>query len=147
MVDTTTLTPSKMDKEHFTTVYFQRFKAFRDYSITLRRFNILVGPNNAGKSTILGAFRILAEGIRKARSRNPTLVPGPAGETWGIMWSSKVFQLRQRMYSSTTMNQDQQPSGLGYPMVMNLFFFSRSEVHVIFTATPKPKRFSLVHNS
>ena len=74
---------NNMDKGHFTSVHFQRFKALRDYSITLRRFNVLVGPNNAGKSTILGAFRILAEGIRKARSRNPTLVPGPAGDTWG----------------------------------------------------------------
>lgn len=72
-----------MDSDHFTSVYFHRFKAFRDYSISLRQFNILVGPNNAGKSTILGAFRILAEGMRKARSRNPTLVQGPDGHTWG----------------------------------------------------------------
>lgn len=35
------------------------------------RFNILVGPNNSGKSTILGAFRILSEGIRRARARKP----------------------------------------------------------------------------
>src|SRR5207247_6306779 len=40
-------------------------------------FNVLVGPNNAGKSTVLGAIRILAEGIRKARSRNPEFVRGP----------------------------------------------------------------------
>jgi len=72
-----------MDKEHFTSVHFHRFKAFRDFSITLRRFNILVGPNNAGKSTILGAFRILSEGMRKARSRNPAPVPSPYGQSWG----------------------------------------------------------------
>lgn len=67
----------------FTSVRFHRYKAFRDYSLTLGRFNILVGPNNSGKSTILSAFRILSEGIRKARSRNPTMVPGPHGRTRG----------------------------------------------------------------
>ena len=69
--------------EHFTSVRFHRYKAFRDYVISLDRFNVLVGPNNSGKSTILGAFRILSEGIRKARSRNPTMVPSPHGQTRG----------------------------------------------------------------
>ena len=73
------------DQEHFTSVRFNHYKAFRTYSISLHRFNILVGPNNCGKSTILGAFRILAEGMRKARSRNPTFVPGPDGETRGYL--------------------------------------------------------------
>jgi hypothetical protein len=44
---------------------------------------VLVGPNNAGKSTILGGFRILAEAIRKARAKNPTVVEGPHGTTRG----------------------------------------------------------------
>jgi energy-coupling factor transporter ATP-binding protein EcfA2 len=66
-------------QEHFTSVRFHHYKAFRDYTIFLHHFNVLVGPNNSGKSTILGAFRILAEGLRKARSRNPVWVPGPQG--------------------------------------------------------------------
>ena len=69
--------------EHFTSVRFHRYKAFREHMISLDRFNVLVGPNNSAKSTILGAFRILSEGIRKARSRNPTMVPGPHGQTRG----------------------------------------------------------------
>lgn len=40
--------------EHFTSVRFHRYKAFRDYFVILGRFNILVGPNNSGKSTVLG---------------------------------------------------------------------------------------------
>lgn len=76
-------TSSMNDQHHFTSVRFQRYKAFRDYSVSRQHFNILVGPNNAGKSTILGAFRILAEAIRKARSRNPVLIPGPDGQTLG----------------------------------------------------------------
>lgn len=71
------------DLDRFTSVRFHRYKAFRDYSLSLRDFNVLVGPNNSGKSTILGAFRILAEAIRKARSRKPTIVPGPHGRTSG----------------------------------------------------------------
>ncbi len=74
-----------MANEHFTSVQFHRFKAFKEYSIALHHFNVLVGPNNSGKSTILGAFRILAEGMRKARKRNANLVPGPNGETWGYL--------------------------------------------------------------
>jgi recombinational DNA repair ATPase RecF len=71
------------DSTHFTSVRFRRYKAFRDYSLSFRRFNILVGPNNSGKSTVLGAFRILAEGIRKASARNPVLITGPQGLTQG----------------------------------------------------------------
>ena len=59
------------EKTHFTSVRFRNFKAFREYSISLRQFNVMVGPNNSGKSTIIGAFRILSEGIRRARVRKP----------------------------------------------------------------------------
>src|SRR5574341_1587969 len=55
--------------QHFTSIRFQNFKAFRNYSVSLKEFNVLVGPNNAGKSTIISAFRILSEGIRKALAR------------------------------------------------------------------------------
>ena len=52
-----------------TSVSFRNYKAFSTFSVSLQEFNILVGPNNAGKSTVISAFRILAEGIRKARSK------------------------------------------------------------------------------
>jgi predicted ATPase len=45
---------------HFVRVDFHRFKAFSTFALHLRHFNILVGPNKSGKSTILAAFRILA---------------------------------------------------------------------------------------
>jgi energy-coupling factor transporter ATP-binding protein EcfA2 len=41
--------------------------------------NILVGPNNSGKSTILSAFRVLSAGLRKASSKAPELVHAPDG--------------------------------------------------------------------
>ncbi len=71
------------DRHHFTRVDFERFKAFKKFSLKLRHFNVLVGPNNAGKSTVLAAFRILAMGLRKAYSRKPEVVSGPNGETHG----------------------------------------------------------------
>ncbi len=71
------------DLHHFTSVRFRRFKGFKSYSIALRSFNVLVGPNNCGKSTVIGAFRILSEAMRKARSRNPDPVAGPEGEMLG----------------------------------------------------------------
>lgn len=70
-------------QHRITSVRFHRYKAFRDFSISLDRFNILVGPNNCGKSTILGAFRILAEAMRRARSKTATFVDGPTGQVRG----------------------------------------------------------------
>ena len=68
---------------HFVRVDFHRFKVFERFTLHLRHFNILVGPNNSGKSTILAAFRILASSLRKARSRKPEIVPTPQGHGYG----------------------------------------------------------------
>ena len=57
-----------------TSLKLRNFQAFQDYSISLRRTNILVGPNNSGKSTILSAFRILEQALRIARARRPSPV-------------------------------------------------------------------------
>jgi energy-coupling factor transporter ATP-binding protein EcfA2 len=66
-----------------TRVEFQNFKAFRRFSVSLERMNVLVGPNNSGKSTILGAFRLLAGGIQRARARKPEWLEGPNGGRFG----------------------------------------------------------------
>lgn len=63
----------------FTSVRFHKFKGFKQFALNLRDFNILVGPNNCGKSTIIGAFRILAEGMRMANTKKPVMVDGPDG--------------------------------------------------------------------
>lgn len=57
-------------RDKFVRVDFQRFKAYRQFTLHLRHFNILVGPNNSGKSTILAAFRILSAALRRANSRS-----------------------------------------------------------------------------
>ena len=50
---------------------FRNFKGLRDYRVSLRQINVLVGPNNAGKSSILDGFRLLGSALRHARRRNP----------------------------------------------------------------------------
>ena len=73
-----------MSESHqFTEIRFLRFKAFDRFTINLRHFNILVGPNNAGKSTILAAFRILAAGMRRASRKSPEPLMGPNGRALG----------------------------------------------------------------
>ncbi|HDR9008252.1 ATP-dependent nuclease [Burkholderia vietnamiensis] len=45
-----------------------------NFSLSLDDVNVLTGPNNSGKSTIVGAFRALAVAMRVARARNPERV-------------------------------------------------------------------------
>lgn len=45
--------------------------------------NILVGANNNGKSTIVGAFRVLAQALRQMRSKKAAPFRGPDGNTLG----------------------------------------------------------------
>lgn len=67
----------------FVRVEFRRFKAFKTFAIDLKHFNVLVGPNNAGKSTILTAFRILAAALRRATTKSADVVPSPNGPVLG----------------------------------------------------------------
>lgn len=52
-------------------IRFRHFKAFPDFVVPLNETNVLVGPNNSGKSTVVGALRALAAGLQTARSRRP----------------------------------------------------------------------------
>ena len=63
-----------------TSVTFNNFKILEQYSISLQDFNILVGINNTGKSTILDAFRILYGAYRYASRINPTPIETPFGQ-------------------------------------------------------------------
>lgn len=67
----------------FVRVEFTRFKAFKSFRLDLKHFNIMVGPNNAGKSTILAAFRILAAAQRRAGAQRAVPVRSPQGTVYG----------------------------------------------------------------
>jgi hypothetical protein len=66
-------------------INFRHYKTFQNFSIDLSGFDVLVGLNNAGKSTIIGALRILSEGLRKAKSKMAEVVDGLDGETLGYV--------------------------------------------------------------
>jgi energy-coupling factor transporter ATP-binding protein EcfA2 len=55
-------------------IEFSNFKALGSYSLRLGEINIMVGPNNCGKSTIVGALRTLDAAVKFARTRAPTRV-------------------------------------------------------------------------
>lgn len=50
----------------------RNFRSFRDFTVSFGDGAYLVGPNNAGKSTILTALRIADVLLRYAQRRNPT---------------------------------------------------------------------------
>ena len=76
-----------MSQLRITSVAFKRYKAFSSFQLSLHPFNVLVGPNNSGKSTIISAFRILAEGMRKARARVPDPIHLEGRTVWGYRLS------------------------------------------------------------
>ncbi|MDP3057611.1 MAG: AAA family ATPase [bacterium] len=64
-------------------ISFHHYKAFKSFFINLSDFDVLVGPNNAGKSTVLGALRILSEGLRKANAKKAERISaGVKGFVW-----------------------------------------------------------------
>lgn len=64
--------------DHVTLTNFRKFRAF---SLPLRSANVLVGPNNSGKSSVLDAFRILFGCYRYTRSVSPKLFEV---KRWGV---------------------------------------------------------------
>src|SRR5579862_2575859 len=67
-----------------TTIRFNNFKALENFSITLKEFNILTGPNNSGKSTIIDGLRLLQRAYRYASRNNPKTINNPFGKMeWG----------------------------------------------------------------
>lgn len=66
-----------MSATKITSIRFTNFKALRNYSVTLHDTNILVGPNNSGKSTVISALRLLEVALKRANSKNPERVSLP----------------------------------------------------------------------
>lgn len=62
-----------------TEVRFRNYKRLANFSIRAQQGNILVGPNNSGKSSILDAFRLLDAAIRYTGQRRPSLVSSEKG--------------------------------------------------------------------
>ena len=71
------------EKVRITRLQLSNFKGFSNFSLTLEPMTMLVGPNNAGKSTIVGAFRALSVALRTGRSRNAQALRLEGGNFWG----------------------------------------------------------------
>lgn len=119
-------------------IRFRNYKAFRDYSLALKDFNVLVGPNNAGKSTILGAIRILSEALRRARHKNPSVLDGPSHGMWG-----HVVDLKNLPVSTENVfhnYQDDEPATINFKLSNGnelLLYFPEKGVCYLF---PKAER-------
>ncbi|MFD0133410.1 ATP-dependent endonuclease [Streptomyces sp. NPDC127159] len=72
----------------------RNFKAFENFSITLKEFSLLVGPNSAGKSTILSALKFAEACLRSAKRSKFSLSRQHEG-TWvhGYPTPIKDFEL------------------------------------------------------
>jgi energy-coupling factor transporter ATP-binding protein EcfA2 len=58
-------------------------KRFERFTLTCGSANVLVGPNNSGKSTLLDALRILYGVLRYAVRYRPKLINARGGQLWG----------------------------------------------------------------
>ncbi|MFZ9681865.1 MAG: AAA family ATPase [Cephaloticoccus sp.] len=60
-------------------VAFQRFKALREARVELRPFNLVIGPNGSGKTSLIQAMLRLRTLARLNAGRDPAPQPGRAG--------------------------------------------------------------------
>jgi hypothetical protein len=58
----------------FDRVTLTNFRKFTKFTLHLHARNVLVGPNNTGKSSLLDAFRILDACYRFTRNKSPVLI-------------------------------------------------------------------------
>lgn len=83
-------------------IEFRDYKSFSRFVLSARERNVLVGPNNAGKSTALDAFRIAFDALRFASRRNAALKT-QAGQgvcsTWMVPVSAIQNDLRSCIHN------------------------------------------------
>ena len=58
------------------TLHAERYRSLRDQRIGLDGFNLFIGANASGKSTILDALRFLGEAVRARDFRQPVFARG-----------------------------------------------------------------------
>ncbi|WP_405544829.1 AAA family ATPase [Streptomyces goshikiensis] len=75
-------------------IKLRNFKAFENFTITLNESSLLVGPNSAGKSTVLSALKF-AEACLKSAKRNKPSLSRQHGSSWvqGYPIPVKDFEL------------------------------------------------------
>lgn len=85
------------------------YKGFEHHTISLRSANVLIGANNAGKSTALGAIRLIAAMLPTARRTAPTSVGTVEGrQVRG--WSITAAAIESSAFSSENIRHDFRPA-------------------------------------
>lgn len=79
-----------------TSLKLYRYKGFKDFSVAFKSKSLLLGPNNAGKSTIIGAIR-LAHEAAKFTTRNGPKERFREGER--TIYGYHISKLRTQSYN------------------------------------------------
>ncbi len=61
-------------------IIFKNFKCFENYEVNLTNFNVIVGKNNSGKSTIIDGLKIISNVMRYGPFRRFTSIVDPDDE-------------------------------------------------------------------
>jgi hypothetical protein len=69
-------------QEVITRLRLKSFKGFQDFTIRFGAKSVLVGPNSAGKSTVIAAVRSAAAMLRHARARKPVGYRMDGANSW-----------------------------------------------------------------
>jgi len=72
---------------------FDNYMAYKRFSIALSHFNILVGPNNSGKSTIIKSMQLLDTAWRSSINKKPEYISEIDNYGYVIKDSSLPFRI------------------------------------------------------
>ena len=116
----------------FKRIHFKNFKAFEKYTVWLGQMNILVGPNNCGKSTIVNAFRTLSVAMRRARSKKADILTGHENNKVGYELQLNTIPIS---LENVHTNYNEEPTSINFYIKGNkklvLFFPSEGGCHLI----------------
>ena len=118
-------------------IKYSNYKGFKKFTLSINDFNILVGPNNAGKSTIIGSLKILAEGIRKAKFKKPNYIPNPYDFS---VWAYDIDLQQVPVGTENVFHNynDEEPSEIKFTLndqsSFNIFFPSRGICYMYYSS-------------
>jgi len=131
-----------------TSVRFKNYKSLKDYSLSLKRMNVLVGPNNSGKSTIVGAFRVLESCLRIARSKSTSVLQGELSGKHGYHIPANNFPVSlENVHSDYVDEASEIKFRLSNASVLKVYFPVRGECFFILDdgqRTLSPAKFNKV---
>lgn len=124
-----------------TSVEFRNFKALKHFSVSLQEMNVLVGPNNCGKSTVISSFRLLGETLRRARTRTPGPVHFGGRESHGYRIPGDQIPISLENIHT---NYSDEPSSAVYRLsngnLLGLHFPEEGGCYLVPTTVKRPVR-------